>query len=247
MTSHFEKYNEGKHDFAKQTPKTDDLVKLLPCPFCGSEAIIIDELLRGGHMVIGCKNCECPGGRAIYSADDEDAMNTAFEKWNLRTQPPQEEKMKNVPYADGTPSREWIYEEEKIMTDKLLPEEIWAVKYEKGQTWYRFETGNVPSSAKRTKYIRADLATPATVSKEILSTEALGTYGVDCAKSDAPEFTREELIDASAQSIYKYVKDGEENYVGGIVRRVLNALIDMGALKLTQPLQGGEIMGKREE
>lgn len=29
MTSHFEKYNEGKHDFAKQAQKTDDLVKAL--------------------------------------------------------------------------------------------------------------------------------------------------------------------------------------------------------------------------
>lgn len=72
------------------TPKTDDLVKLLPCPFCGGEATVQDEILSGGYMVIGCREFGCAGHRSIDAADDEDAMNTGFEKWNLRTQPPQD-------------------------------------------------------------------------------------------------------------------------------------------------------------
>lgn len=44
--------------------------------------------------------------------------------------------------------------------DDLMPDEIWAVQYEKGRSWYNKEHSFMPHSPPRTKYIRADIAAP---------------------------------------------------------------------------------------
>lgn len=57
--------------------------KLKPCPFCGGEAIIVNEAIRenvyGGTIkgtAIGCRNCECN----MFYRNRE----LAIESWNKR-------------------------------------------------------------------------------------------------------------------------------------------------------------------
>lgn len=62
---------------------------------------------------------------------------------------------------------------------------------------------------------------------------------------DAPGFTREELVNTLAPLIQDNVlsTNTEANDVAAVV---LKALIDMGAVKVARPLQGGEIMEREK-
>lgn len=58
--------------------------ELLPCPFCGAEAVIIAESPNGKYQIIGCNKLSmlCPNPRmVVYPADDGEFDYTY---WNRR-------------------------------------------------------------------------------------------------------------------------------------------------------------------
>lgn len=73
------------------------VIKLKPCPFCGSTSLKIESKHNGSHYWIGthsatvrCNKCHARGGTASckvekgkYSADSETEMK-AIEAWNRR-------------------------------------------------------------------------------------------------------------------------------------------------------------------
>lgn len=58
-------------------------IKLLPCPFCGGEAVLVRD--RIGQWRVGCKKCNC---MTTYQFDfgegEEISKNKAANVWNTR-------------------------------------------------------------------------------------------------------------------------------------------------------------------
>lgn len=67
------------------TPPTTQSVELLPCPFCGSDAVGVVEFIDGDGdrvVAVGCRACECNGTPHIPLMDD--ARPAAIASWNRR-------------------------------------------------------------------------------------------------------------------------------------------------------------------
>lgn len=65
--------------------------KLLPCPFCGEEAELIDKIECYGHgdyekeYYVRCSCCGASISSGVYRLDDESKKNHAIKAWNTRT------------------------------------------------------------------------------------------------------------------------------------------------------------------
>ncbi len=57
--------------------------KLLPCPFCGSEAVVSNSGTFRGLFSIGCQKEHCLQPATHWSRDPESCAQT----WNLRYKP----------------------------------------------------------------------------------------------------------------------------------------------------------------
>lgn len=66
---------------------TDDL---LPCPFCGYEAVFgsIDEGQDAGGHFVQCTNNACWASSALIYPLMDDVRHLLLERWNRRTAPP---------------------------------------------------------------------------------------------------------------------------------------------------------------
>lgn len=75
---------------------TEDLNKgLLPCPFCGGEAILqTEEDHHGGFHSLGCKTLNCAGVLTFYSVESaEFPVAGTIRTWNTRAVTAREEKL----------------------------------------------------------------------------------------------------------------------------------------------------------
>ena len=79
--------------------------KLLPCPFCGGEAEVVDFYsvgMRKNRWVVMCHNCK--GG-----VGDIDSKEEAVETWNNRWMIPCEKGETDGNWHTGTPTEEGEY------------------------------------------------------------------------------------------------------------------------------------------
>jgi hypothetical protein len=63
--------------------KTEDVVELLDCPFCASEARLTD--VRNGRAVV-CSNARCDASSAVFNGEYADGL--AADRWNTRSATP---------------------------------------------------------------------------------------------------------------------------------------------------------------
>ena len=56
------------------------MIKLKPCPFCGSKAITLTSVYSDLHQV-GCSNLSC---KVLPQTWDYDTLEEAIEAWNRR-------------------------------------------------------------------------------------------------------------------------------------------------------------------
>jgi Lar family restriction alleviation protein len=67
-------------------PSVDDIV-LLPCPFCGSARVSLDEDDYGFARWVSCEDCETTGPvLVVRPKTKEAAVSLASRKWNRRVQ-----------------------------------------------------------------------------------------------------------------------------------------------------------------
>lgn len=146
------------------------------------------------------------------------------------------------------------------MTEKLLPEKIVAYQEKPGAygKWIHAYAAHDLEGFLHATYVRADIATPAPVSGEVeeaidlidkLLNQIGGEYPIKAtrkelvfirgvitaAKTAAPEFTREELVDFVYKKILARYEDETEidrSYAHVDATLAVRVLIDMGALKV---------------
>ena len=88
--------------------------KLKPCPFCGSENIIIEEGPISGGFCATCNSCFALGP---WSSCEDEAIKT----WNERTE---KSKCYNVGYLDGyvKAQKEFVKRLKRLRAAYLVPQ-----------------------------------------------------------------------------------------------------------------------------
>ena len=72
-------------EFYKGEENSMSKEKLLPCPFCGSEAdIVINKTRQGQTSNIMCTKCSCRKTLLKYPFYEGDIEKDAIEDWNRR-------------------------------------------------------------------------------------------------------------------------------------------------------------------
>jgi hypothetical protein len=101
--------------------KTEDVVELLDCPFCASEARLTD--VRNGRAVV-CSNARCDASSAVFNGEYADGL--AADRWNTRSATPierlREENARIVTLANALVAK--LDECERHITDAFLHRQL---------------------------------------------------------------------------------------------------------------------------